>query len=313
MLLYYVVEATQGWGSIAELVFDGRLLSMLAALAFAGLLIEAFRLTIVCRGEETRLPVSQSIRLVLLGTFFNYIVPGGTGGDAAKLYYLTVGNRGKGVEMATVLVADRTIAFVSLLLMILVLAAVNAPVVASTVLLRWVVSIVFLAVVAISTLTWLLLRSHALPQTLPRVVAGVFRNRWVRRAVGAVHRIGSRRVVLWGAVAVSLCGHSMVALMFLVSGAAVFGAPPTAIVPLLGFVALLANAVPITPGGIGVGEGAFEVLFRLVGFSGGSRLIILWRVATLPLAVVGGILYATGYGRIALADNASLQSESHGT
>jgi uncharacterized membrane protein YbhN (UPF0104 family) len=66
---------------------------------------------------------------------------------------------------------------------------------------------------------------------------------------------------------------------------------------LLALLGLLANALPITPGGLGVGEAAFEGLFRTVGYGGGARLILAWRVGMLALCCLGCALYIAGARR----------------
>jgi uncharacterized membrane protein YbhN (UPF0104 family) len=68
-------------------------------------------------------------------------------------------------------------------------------------------------------------------------------------------------------------------------------------VSLLALLGMLANALPITPGGLGVGEAAFEGLFRTVGYSGGARLILAWRVGMLALCCLGSALYMAGARR----------------
>jgi hypothetical protein len=57
---------------------------------------------------------------------------------------------------------------------------------------------------------------------------------------------------------------------------------------------LVANALPITPGGLGVGEAAFEGLFRTVGYAGGAHLILAWRAGMLALCCVGCVFYILG-------------------
>jgi uncharacterized membrane protein YbhN (UPF0104 family) len=60
---------------------------------------------------------------------------------------------------------------------------------------------------------------------------------------------------------------------------------------------MLANAIPLTPGGLGVGEVAFDRLFVMAGFAGGSLLILTWRLAMLPVCLVGALLYVLGSQR----------------
>jgi uncharacterized membrane protein YbhN (UPF0104 family) len=66
---------------------------------------------------------------------------------------------------------------------------------------------------------------------------------------------------------------------------------------LLALLGMVANALPITPGGLGVGEAAFEGLFRMVGYSGGARIILAWRVGMLALCFLGSALYIAGARR----------------
>jgi uncharacterized membrane protein YbhN (UPF0104 family) len=85
--------------------------------------------------------------------------------------------------------------------------------------------------------------------------------------------------------------------MFIVGANVLLPPVPVLITCLLGFTGMLANAVPITPGGLGVGEAAFEGLFALVGVAGGATLLFLWRVGVVPVAVLGAILYLMGVRR----------------
>lgn len=71
----------------------------------------------------------------------------------------------------------------------------------------------------------------------------------------------------------------------------------TRLVCLLALLGFLANALPVTPGGLGVGEAAFEALFRIVGTAGGAQLMLGWRVGMLPVSVLGGFLYMRGRDR----------------
>jgi len=56
----------------------------------------------------------------------------------------------------------------------------------------------------------------------------------------------------------------------------------------------LANALPLTPGGLGVGEAAFVGLFSAIGAAGGAEAILAWRVLTTLIDLVGGALLVVG-------------------
>ena len=65
--------------------------------------------------------------MVAVGTLFNNAIPGGTGGDLMKLYYLASENRSRTVELAALLVIDRAVGLFSLLSVVVLLALVNGP------------------------------------------------------------------------------------------------------------------------------------------------------------------------------------------
>src|SRR5258708_17170431 len=51
----------------------------------------------------------------------------------------------------------------------------------------------------------------------------------------------------------------------------------------------LVNSLPLTPGGIGIGETAFDALFRLTGISGGAEALLcvrLWCMAVVLLVLL---------------------------
>jgi hypothetical protein len=60
----------------------------------------------------------------------------------------------------------------------------------------------------------------------------------------------------------------------------------------------LVNSLPLTPGGIGVGESPFNALFKLCGMSGRSRRIVVPRIWSLLVGGLGLLNYLSGVGRI---------------
>ena len=86
-----------------------------------------------------------------------------------------------------------------------------------------------------------------------------------------------------------------VAASFALAGSVLVPAVPAVLVSTLSLLGLVANALPITPGGVGVGEATAEALFRAVGVAGGAALVAAWRVGMLGVCVVGAGLYAFGH------------------
>ena len=56
-------------------------------------------------------------------------------------------------------------------------------------------------------------------------------------------------------------------------------------------IGLITVAIPIAPGGIGIGHMAFETLYQLAGLSGGADIFNLYIIVVLGVNMLGGIPY----------------------
>jgi uncharacterized protein (TIRG00374 family) len=123
-------------------------------------------------------------------------------------------------------------------------------------------------------------------------------RRYVERAADALHAFRDRKAALMAAALISLGGHVGVAATYVVVASVILPAVAWPVVGFLSMLGMVANALPLTPGGLGVGEAAFEQLFGLAGASGGAALLVLWRMSMIPMAIVGAGLYVTGRIRV---------------
>ncbi len=294
-LIYYVLTRTDAPQAMRLFLGASWLLGALFLQTVFGGAIEALRLRVLFRAAGLRLGFSGAYRVVLIGSFFNFCVPGGTGGDVVKLYYLAADNRHKGVEVATLLLMDRAIALGALVLLILVLAALNAELIVGHAVIRalTLAAAVLLAALAgaAACLGSARIRRSALVQALPdRIPLGkVF-----ARAAAAVHMFRGHKLSVLGAGALSLAGHVGVAMLFALIGHVVLPTVPALLSAFLALIGLIANVLPITPGGLGVGEAAFDQLFSVVGARGGAALLMIWRLGLLPFGLLGGVTYMIG-------------------
>ena len=71
-------------------------------------------------------------------------------------------------------------------------------------------------------------------------------------------------------------------------------------ISMLAPLGLVANSLPVTPGGLGVGEAAFNRLFLIAGITGGADLLIGWRLLTIVLGIIGLTFYLQGRKRFVL-------------
>lgn len=271
------------------------ILPALAGLTLFGAAIESIRLGLLFASQGVHLSFRQGYRLVSVGTFFNFCFPGGTGGDVVKLYYLTSENRGRGIEVAMVLLIDRVVALFSLLGLAIGVAVLDGHLMREYALIRWLVTasavgMVGLVLVAMASCSTTIRANR----TYLRLIHTLPFHHYLERASDALYAFRDhKRAVILAALA-SLVGHLALAAMFLSTGTVLVPHATGLVTPVLALFGMLANALPITPGGLGVGEVAFNRLFNMAGLTGGAPLLLAWRAGMLPLCVIGCLIYVMG-------------------
>lgn len=256
------------------------------------------------------LPLGAAIRLTLIGMFFTACLPGGAGGDVVRIYYATGGHKGRRAELTAILLLDRVAGMFALVCWPLIAVPFFLPVVAGepvVVALLWgAAAIATTMAVFVGLAMWSGTRGWD-------VIAGVLDRVPVvgsvgRRMLETVHGYRRHLGPLAAAVGISLIAHTLVVTATLLVAAGMnpdgFSWTMSLMVPL-GF---LVNTLPLTPGGIGVGEAAMDQLFGLVGASGGAAALLGWRLVMLPIILLGFLCYAKGNKQF-VQDTAALHSK----
>jgi hypothetical protein len=118
------------------------------------------------------------------------------------------------------------------------------------------------------------------------------------RVVDAIAAQGKARDKLLIALLLSLLANMalivVTALGFTVVNPGLFSLNLALVAPL----GHLVNSLPLTPGGIGVGETAFNTLFSLAKMSGGAETLLCLRLWNLAVGAFGLMVYLYGMGRI---------------
>jgi uncharacterized protein (TIRG00374 family) len=230
----------------------------------------------------------DAFRLAFLGLFFNLVVPGLTGGDVVKAVLVAKENPGKRADALVSVAVDRLVGLLALAFL------------AATVL--------FFAGQRFAALRWPLALS--LGGALLAVL--LYANGRLRRALRfetlvARLPLGARLLELDRAallyfrqplqialgVVLSLANHAFVVGACMALGAG-FGIEEQALRAREWFVVVplanIASALPLTPGGWGVGEAAFQFLFEQIGASGvfGVAVSLTFRLCHLALGLLGG-------------------------
>lgn len=238
-------------------------------------------------GCPTRWP--NALRLTFLGLFFNNVLPGATGGDVPKGLLVAKENPGRGAEALMTVLVDRIFGMVALAaLALLVILLVPGPFDALRPGL-----LIGLAAVALGTALYAtkplrrLLGLSALVNRLP--LADKLRS-LDRAALLFLKRPSGMAI----AFAFSFVNHVLVTLGVILLGRAL-GVPRTDVGVIDYFVlvpvANLIGAVPLAPGGWGLGELAYSGLFKMIGASAalGVAVSVTFRLSQLVQSLFGGV------------------------
>ncbi len=294
-LLVIVVARTGATRLVPQLRSAPWLLPLFAFQALLGLLTEAQRLRLLLRSQQVALPFTRALRFCLTAVPFSYVVPGGVGGDVMKIASLAGERTGRGVELAAVVLVDRITGLVSLLLVALAAALLSDSFATAPAPLRAAALAAALGLAAAAAgllLAW-----------SPMVRAtGVYRfvtlrapwHRVAARGLDALYAFRDHKDALAGALAMTMAGHTLLVGFFVLGASVVMAAVPAGTVGWVALLSLVANVLPLTPGGLGVGEAAFAAAFQAMGYGGGAQLLLLMRLGVVPFACLGGVLYILG-------------------
>jgi len=257
-------------------------------LMFAGLGLLAARLQLLMATGGIDVSRRRAYSITAIGAFFGAILPGLVGGDAVKAVYVchSEGRHQKASVLAVVLV-DRVIGLFSLFL----LGTLALGVAALTGQLPAWSPILFVgpAVVAAVLITGGLLAYR--PFVRNRLFLAVFHRfpKNLQRLISALRSFLKHPGRLALAVLLSLVNHALVCTTFVIAGSLLlYDDVSLAEQFVLNPLAMSLNAIPLTPGGIGLAESAFSSLYRLAGPQAGANVGLLGRmIQYCAFAIIG--------------------------
>ncbi len=307
LIAYLAGSGAIEWSSLARLLSSWWLLAATIALFFIDMVVTAWRLCVLLRPSGLEMSLWASFRLTLIGLLFSTCLPGATGGDAIRIYYAIAGNVGRRTEVATIMLLDRALGMVGLLLLPIPFALLAPAMGEDGVISGLIKGAAVLAAILVSgALIFFftgLRTSRAFNWLLQRMPLG----RHLETMVDTLYAFRRSPGTLLAGIGISVLAHlTTVAIMVVFARAMNPGGSPWQIAALIPL-GLLANGIPITPGGLGVGEAAFDRLFQYAGLTGGIELMLGWRFLTLVGALGGLVFYLQGQKRYVHAQEATVR------
>lgn len=241
----------------------------------------------------------DGFRIGFIGYLFNQVIPGAVSGDLVKAVLLAREQDRRTVAIATVVI-DRIVGMYALVLVAGLSAACFWSELAATRELRLLATWVA-GVSGVGTIGFALLFTPLLYR--PRLVRALVRLPLVGGALGEVLRAMSvyheRRRVILLAVLMSMVAH--VGFIGSLWGAA-RSLPgdqwPLRVHYVVAPIGLSVNAIPLSPGGLGVGEAGMQQLFGLVGGDGAKAFVMMlaYRVMSWLIALAGVPYLVVSFG-----------------
>ncbi len=287
LVTWLVQSGALQWPTMSRLSDAPGMLSIAMALVIGNYVFLSLRLKFVVRASGGDVAWTDALRFTLAGAFAGWLIPGGMGSDLTKAYLLgrdSCGSVGTGIGAAMV---DRILGLTALMTLAVVGQIAAWDTVSGDPALR----VLFLACsLLLGAFVALFLVGHTMSagttwceQNPAEASRGM--RAMLLRIMGAMVLATRRPWTMCAAFLWSLCAQASIVAAAIVICMSLRNALPNLATCALIPVGFVANALPLAPGGLGVGEAVFESLFTLAGTMGGAETALSWRT----LAVIGSL------------------------
>lgn len=259
-------------------------------------ILGSLRWLLLLKGAGYKITWFQAFKLQLTGFFFNSAMPGAVGGDLVKVIYVIRGNphMGKTPAMMSILI-DRVIGLGGLFSIGMVLALSSWPTL-STIdslgpLLYGLIGLNLGVLIFFLIALYHYRGDDPFQRLLSIKIPGLS---ILEKLYGAIRVYRYKRAYFVSCFIISLVIQGMSLGLFYFIAVNVLSPTPnlnfSAIASIFP-IGMLTAALPIAPGGLGVGHVAFDRLFEAVGLSGGANIFNIFTLSQLALNLTGVIAY----------------------
>ena len=274
---------------------------VIACLYFVTTIITSLRWNLLLRMFHFRYRPWDTLKLSLIGSFFNTFMPGAVGGDLIKTYYIYAEEKDKKSKILASfsVFLDRFVGLLSLIFLVTFLFLFFwDSIVVNTYYLKlfWLVLSVSLAAAMGLFFLWFLSK-----QDLENKNYKILSYKYVLKFTHFISQLRGRWHYIFMAFVMTFCSQTL--LIFIFYSAALdlgFYEVPMKIFFLAVPLALLVTALPLTPAGVGTGQMAFLIMFRWLGvperFSG-ADLCTFVQIILAATSLISGSWFYIKYKR----------------
>lgn len=265
-------------------------------LIFLNLFFASERWRILIRSQGLPATSFPVFKLSLIGSFFNFAMPGGVGGDVIKAYYFTRENPGSKVVAVTSVLMDRVLGLFAMVLLALLVMFYDLNHILKTptlLTLFWFILGLFITfVIALSVIFSQNIYSRGILKKLIRRLPLSEKFMKLYESMHLYGNDGKRFIlVILLSLTAQVCSIAFLYLAGTMAGYTDIPAKTYFLVAPLGF---MATAIPVSPAGVGVGQAAFYFLFNI--YTGtpseiGPTCITALQVGSFLISLLGAFFY----------------------
>jgi uncharacterized protein (TIRG00374 family) len=268
-------------------------LSLVLALVMVVLNVVRWRMVLAVQGLH--LSFKRATVITFIAQFFSTFMLGSAGGDLIKAYYAARETNHKKTEAVTTVFVDRLIGLWAMLLFAGLMMLPNIRTIAGHHWLEGGVSLI-LTMLGASTVVLYLAFWGGLSKRFPQARVWLRRlpkGELLEKSLDSCRQFGRHKTFLFKSIAISLVINAVVVLQVSVLasglGLKVSSGALFLIVPMI----VCVSALPITPGGFGIRENLYVLMFGEIGLAETQAfsLSLLANAPTLFWNLVGGAVY----------------------
>ena len=267
---------------------------MVGVLVLVVVPMATFRWWLLLRAIGVQVNPKQTFILTWIGNFFNTTLPGAVTGDVVKGYYVIKAQHEEGRTRAFMtLLIDRIVGLFGLIVMAFLALVLNLELILSQERLHslaWMITVLFGGTVVFYAIAVFPFKEGRDPfiRLFQRLPAKKISLKVYSAFKSYQHQKSTLLLTLLLAIGI----HTLIALLFF-QVANLMGLKEMELATqfFLMPIGLITVAIPLAPGGIGIGHAAFESLYQLAGFSGGADIFNLFVIVQLGVYLLGGIPY----------------------
>ena len=257
---------------------------LLVFLTLPALAIPAMRWRALLKCQEIEISLWAAIRITWAGYFATLILPGAAAGDGVKALMLSILLPRDRIRALTSIFVDRAIGLYSLLLLTTFTGVFPQGGSKS----GWTMedpAVWFNAALLTATLVFAAIMTPVVRRKITTVLPESLRTTW------KLYQYHKKTVAK--CLGYSLCSNSLTILSLMAAFHAIGSPVGVPVAFKAGSLSLIASCLPLTPGGLGIGEAGAETAFGWYGFTGGAEAMLLVRLATI-LWSLPGVLVSIG-------------------